>query len=475
VGAAPAHAGQLTVPASASPARATAQDSARRPLRVLLAGDADVTLDAALSASPRVELHRAVTGVARSARRVAPDVLVVSASAAPAVLSAVLALKLAGQRTVLVDGQEAPSAGRVARLVARLADRRTAGTAATLIQDLATVACRPGAGLADGPAMTVVATVLNEEQTVERLLAQVMPQLRGDDELVVVDGGSTDATVEVLRRWAARDERLVVLVEPGTNISAGRNAGIAAASNFVIATTDAGCTLAPTWLEALRQPFAETEPPGLVAGNCGIESRTPLEHAQAIACYPDPGESRHPSLFVRGYGRLFGQVFDPTLPFARSLAFTVQAWRDAGGFPEDLRWTEDGVFGRNVAASHECRFAGDAVVTWVQHDSLRATFKMYRQYGMGAAASGDRALVLRDLARLGAYGVGAVTLAVGGRRTLPPLTAGAMLYCSLPLRRAMRQRAGLRVAALIPVAMVTKDFGKVSGAVTTRLQEMAER
>jgi hypothetical protein len=68
-----------------------------------------------------------------------------------------------------------------------------------------------------------------------------------------------------------------------------------------------------------------------------------------------------------------------------------------------------------------------------------------------------------------------VTLAVGGRRTLPPLTAGAMLYCSLPLRRAMRQRAGLRVAALIPVAMVTKDFGKVSGAVTTRLQEMAER
>jgi len=440
-----------------------------------LAGRADVTLDAALSASPRVELHRAPTDIARTARRIAPDVLVVTTSATPAVLSVVAALKIAGQRTMLVDGQETSPQGRTARLLARIADRQTAGTATTLIQDLATVACRPGAGLPDGPAMTVVATVLNEEQTVERLLTQVMPQLRGDDELIVVDGGSTDETVAVLRRWAQRDERLVVRVAPETNISQGRNAGIAAAANAVIATTDAGCTLAPTWLEALRQPFAETEPPGLVAGNCGIESRTSLEQAQAIACYPDPDESRRPSLFVRGYGRLFGQVFDPTLPFARSLAFTVAAWRDAGGFPEDLRWTEDGVFGRNVAASHDCRFAGDAIVTWVQHDSLRATYKMYRQYGMGAAASGDRALVLRDVARLGAYGVGAATLAVGGRRTLPPLVAGAVLYCSLPLRRAMRQRAGLRVAALIPVAMVTKDFGKVSGALTTRLQEMAER
>jgi hypothetical protein len=454
---------------------ATAQDSARRPLRVLLAGDADPLLDGALHGSPRVELHRAATDVARVARRTAPDVLVVATSAAPAVLRAVLALKALGLRTVLVDGDAAPTAGRSVRLLDRLADRRIAATATTLIGELATVACRPGAGLADGPPMTVVATVLNEERTVERLLAQVVAQLRGDDEFVIVDGGSTDATVAVLRRWADRDERLVVRVAPNTNISEGRNVGIAGASNGVVATTDAGCTLAPSWLEALRRPFAETEPPGLVAGNCGIESRTPLEHAQAIACYPDPDESRRPSLFVRGYGRLFGQVFDPTLPFARSLAFTVTAWRDAGGFPEDLRWTEDGVFGRKVAATHECRFAGDAVVTWVQHDSLRATYKMYRQYGMGAAASGDRALVLRDVARLGAYGVGAAALALGGRRTVAPLTAGAVLYCSLPLRRAVRQRAGLRVAALIPVAMATKDFGKVSGALTTRLREMAER
>jgi hypothetical protein len=174
-------------------------------------------------------------------------------------------------------------------------------------------------------------------------------------------------------------------------------------------------------------------------------------------------------LFVRAYGRLFGQVFDPTLPFARSLAFTVEAWRDAGGFPAELRWTEDGVFGRRVAAAHPCRFAGDAMVSWVQHDSLRATYKMYRQYGKGAAASGDRALVLRDLARIGAYGAGAAMLARGGRRTLAPLAAGSMLYFSLPMRRVVRQRAGLRAAALIPVAMVTKDFGKVSGALTTWL------
>ena len=42
---------------------------------------------------------------------------------------------------------------------------------------------------------------------------------------------------------------------------------------------------------------------------------------------------------------------------------------------------------------------------------------------------------------------------------------GAAAYLSLPVVRAVRERAGVTASALIPVALATKDLGKLAGAV----------
>ncbi len=44
--------------------------------------------------------------------------------------------------------------------------------------------------------VSVIATVLNEGQAIERLLESLAAQTRPPDEVVIADGGSTDETVE---------------------------------------------------------------------------------------------------------------------------------------------------------------------------------------------------------------------------------------------------------------------------------------
>jgi hypothetical protein len=322
------------------------------------------------------------------------------------------------------------------------------------------------------PAVSVIATVLDERKEIDRLLEGVTAQLRRQDELVVVDGGSHDGTYERLLEYARRDSRVHVHRAPGSNIAAGRNLAVRAARHELIACTDAGCLLAPHWLERLVAAFSAAEPdrvmPGLAAGVPRVLARGALQRAQSLACYADPNEASNPTPLVRAYGRLFGGVFDPSLPFARSLAFTRQAWRDAGGFPERLRWVEDGVFGRAVAAHHRCVVAAHADVYWEQRPSVRATFKMYYQYGIGAAESGDRQLQGRDGLRLAAYLLVVPLLGTRDRRAVALVLAGGAAYYSLPLLRAVRYRAGVRAALCIPPALAIKDLGKIAGALAGR-------
>jgi glycosyltransferase involved in cell wall biosynthesis len=118
---------------------------------------------------------------------------------------------------------------------------------------------------ADTPqVVSLVATVLNEAASVHWLLASIDEQSRPPDEVVIVDGGSSDGTWQTLERWAEEAPNRVALREPGANISRGRNLAIERARGGVIAVTDAGVRLEPRWLERLVGAL-EAEPEAGVA------------------------------------------------------------------------------------------------------------------------------------------------------------------------------------------------------------------
>jgi glycosyltransferase involved in cell wall biosynthesis len=100
------------------------------------------------------------------------------------------------------------------------------------------------------PAMSVIVPALNEEnvigQCLTSLIAQRLPRSRF--EVIVVDNGSTDRTVEVAHSFSS-SLPLTVIERKGVRIAALRNCGAAAARAPYLAFLDADCVAPTYWLQ----------------------------------------------------------------------------------------------------------------------------------------------------------------------------------------------------------------------------------
>ncbi len=99
--------------------------------------------------------------------------------------------------------------------------------------------------------VSVVIPTLNEEQNISWVLSNLPPQV---DEVVIVDGRSTDRTLEVVRM--IRPDAKIVL-EPRRGKGVAVRAGIRAASGDIIAMLDADCSMDPRELSRYIEPVAQ--------------------------------------------------------------------------------------------------------------------------------------------------------------------------------------------------------------------------
>jgi glycosyltransferase involved in cell wall biosynthesis len=301
--------------------------------------------------------------------------------------------------------------------------------------------------------ISLISTVKDAGPHIGEFLDSVAAQTRRPDEVVVVDGGSTDGTVETLRStdW-------VTLIElPGANISAGRAAAISAATHDDIAVADADCVLDTEWLSRLERLL---EAGADVAMGFYRPIADNLFEAYVAAVHlPEPEEVDEARF----------------MPSSRSVAFTRSAYESAGGYPEWLaigedmylnhRWRERGM---------DMRMDREAVVSWRVRPTLRATWRQYFAYARGDALAGM--YPRRHALRFGAY-AGIIVLApFRFGRVL--LLAGALLYAWRPLRRAFRRLAGRPAAQVgslvaVPALIAFCDVAKMSGYLAGMLRRLS--
>ncbi len=181
--------------------------------------------------------------------------------------------------------------------------------------------------------VSVVITLFNEEKSVAKLLDSLRFQTKRFDEIIIVDGGSRDKTVEIIRHFQKKDKRIRLLIEKCSRAK-GRNIGIDIARNEIIAITDAGCIAHKKWLERITKPLINKEV-GVVAGFYKMIGKTAFQ--RALSTYLGV----LPSQFDANY-----------LPSTRSIAFKKELWLKVGGFPEKLTGTaEDTVFNYKIVQS----------------------------------------------------------------------------------------------------------------------------
>jgi len=309
--------------------------------------------------------------------------------------------------------------------------------------------------------VSVISTVKNEGESIHRLLDSLAAQTRMPDEIVICDGGSTDGTVEALR--AEKRLPIKVIMQPGTNISQGRNAAIAQATGDVIASADAGVVLVPEWLHELVAPFenqtfgvSETPKVYTVAGFFSPDVSSAFEVAMGATVLPQPDEIQ-PGKF---------------LPSSRSVAFRREAWQAVGGYPEWLDYCEDLVF--DLALRNKFgpfKFAPKAIVHFRPRGSLRAFFRQYYLYarGDGKADLFRRRHAIRYLTYLVAIPVIALAGALFSPWCLLVYLVGGIAYTFRPYRRLLAMwvklnTAGkIQAALLVPIIRVTGDIAKMIG------------
>lgn len=132
-----------------------------------------------------------------------------------------------------------------------------------------------------GPATTsVVIRCFNEEQHIGRLLTGLLKQRQPPDQIVVVDSGSTDATLAIASRFPV-DIRLIA--PEAFSFGRSLNIGCAAATGDVILLVSAHVyPIYDTWLEELIAPF-EDESVALAYGRQEGDERTKYSERQIMA------------------------------------------------------------------------------------------------------------------------------------------------------------------------------------------------
>jgi GT2 family glycosyltransferase len=306
--------------------------------------------------------------------------------------------------------------------------------------------------------VSLIVTVRNDREGLAELLEGITTQTEMPDEIVIVDGGSHDGTLEELQGRKANLPPLRVLVAPGANIGAGRNIAVREARHDWIACTDAGCRPVPGWLAALKRAQQRAD---IAAGTFVVDPKTPLDRAVACAHYPVLEEISDEGAFVRVSHRLFGRDFRAEQAGGRSMAFSRAAWQEAGGFAEHVHAGEDLSFSAAaMRRGFRATLVEEAAVLWRPRTTWLETARMFATYTRGDIRTKGRG---RHVARLLAWSAGPALVARRGVSGKLVAATGAAAYLWLPMRRARRSLPPTEWWR-IPLLVALKDLSQLGGA-----------
>ena len=175
------------------------------------------------------------------------------------------------------------------------------------------------------PRISLITPSLNAAPTIERTLRSLQAQEYPALELICVDGGSSDGTVEIIRRFEGLVTR--VIQEKDKNTADAVNKGFRIATGEIFAYLNADDELAPGALRRIAREFAANPEVDVITGGCrrvfadNSEVITQVPE-QYIANLPMRNDIEQPSTFWRSeVHRRAGELDD-----SFALAFDWEWW-----------------------------------------------------------------------------------------------------------------------------------------------------
>lgn len=183
--------------------------------------------------------------------------------------------------------------------------------------------------------VTIIVPVYNTGAYLSPCLESLIAQTHRDLEIILVDDGSTDGSGAICDDFARRDERIKVIHQKNSGVSAARNAGLEIASGTYLTFVDADDGLVPNGLETALRYLRENDADMVTYG----WKRHFMEDGRTEPC-------AEPFLSTRDISNVLGRVLTDYSACGGGYPWN-KLWRVRGAVPrfdpelyyfEDLEW-----------------------------------------------------------------------------------------------------------------------------------------
>ena len=275
------------------------------------------------------------------------------------------------------------------------------------------------------PRTSVIIPVYNASSTLRRCLEAIFRLDHSSYEVIVVDDGSTDASLEIAREFPVR----VIRVGRNSGPAFARNEGAKAAEGSILAFTDADCEVPEDWLQKAERALS-----GDVAAVTGPYSRS--TRASTLALF----QHYETAYFQRHSPPFIASCTAGNLVCRRGPFLQVQ------GFPQ-VRVNEDMEFASRLARTHRIRWLKENGVAHNYRSSLTEYGK--QQVAWAIATAGSYLSNLRMLGEQGSISKAEVAL---------HLTLFGVLVLALAVSAVGQQSAVLPVGVLALILVLNFRF-----------------
>lgn len=222
------------------------------------------------------------------------------------------------------------------------------------------------------PKFSIIVPLYNKAPYVRQALESIAEQTFRDYEVIVVDDGSTDNSLAVVKEFVERiddrkvDDRWTIISQTNAGVAAARNNGVAASKGEYVCFLDADDWWDSMFLEEMDRLIKEYPEAGLYATNY---------------VYYKPGNTRVWLDFKTGYlDYAHAYLIQPAMPvWTGAACMPRKVFDEMRGFPDGIKLGEDFLLWANTAIRYKVAFSEKALA-YYNNDvpaSLRATRNLH--------------------------------------------------------------------------------------------------
>lgn len=217
--------------------------------------------------------------------------------------------------------------------------------------------------------ISVIIITYNRAKLLNECLASLIKQTVMPDELIIVDGGSSDGTYQIVNNYRNKFVSLKYVVSETKGIAIQRNLGIKTATGDLIAFIDDDCIPVNDWIKLMCE-YHEMHPEcGAIGGNIlNKNENSYIAHVTQIVSFSNKNDSEH-YVFALATG---------------NVSYKSNALNSIGLFDETLETCEDIELCYRLNQNNYKQLHVPEIAVWHDHyTTLKPFLKQQFNYGRG--------------------------------------------------------------------------------------------